>query len=263
MDKNKNNIGIFSGPIWEGTYYSFQDVPCTGDAFVEEDKWMESCQRQIQDIQASGCRYQEYLLPVIGAMVANENDKNNKNNLVVLDIGGGAGNGYPALKKVLKSFPMIFNVIENKSICKIGSEIFCGKEVNFFEKIPESLPKVDIAHFGSVIQYVDDWESFIKEVTKIHPKYILISDAFVGNIPTFITAQNFYGRKLAFRFLNIDELIECVENQGFKLILDTEYDRTMLGKRDPLPLGNFPENMQLKYSHHLLFAKNNVSQENY
>ena len=83
MDKNKNNIGIFSGPIWEGTYYSFQDVPCTGDAFVEEDKWMESCQRQIQDIQASGCRYQEYLLPVIGAMVANENDKNNKNNLVV------------------------------------------------------------------------------------------------------------------------------------------------------------------------------------
>jgi len=103
---------------------------------------------------------------------------------------------------------------------------------------------------------------FIKEVTDLHPKYILISDAFAGDIPTFITAQNFYGRKLPFRFLNMVELTEYIENQGFKLILDTEYDRTMLGKRDPLPLDNFQENMQIKYSHHLLFCENNVSQEN-
>jgi hypothetical protein len=40
-----------------------------------------------------------------------------------------------------------------------------------------------------------------------------------------------------------------------RLVLDTEYDRTMLGKRDPLPLDALPEQYRLRYTHHLLFRR--------
>ncbi len=61
--------------------------------------------------------------------------------------------------------------------------------------------------------------------------------------------------KLPCRFLALDELAGFVAGQGMRLVLDTEYDRTMLGKRDPLPLEALPEQYRLRYTHHLLFRR--------
>lgn len=241
----------FSGPIWEGVYQDFAEVPSRGDGFKTSD-WLESSRLRLDGIREAGCRYQEYLLPAIASVISAEREKSP---LIVVDVGGGPGNGYPPLRAAIPSGAIDFHVVENTEVCTIGREAFSdNSELTFHNEIPE-LSFVNIIHLGSVIQYVDDWKSFLGKTIRLNPEYLLFSDAFVGPIPTFITAQNFYGMKLPCRFLSINELVGFVKGQGFRLVLDTEYDRTMLGKRDPLPLEALPEPFRLRYTHHLLFRR--------
>ena len=245
------NTSGFSGPLWEGIYRDFADVPSVGDGFRTGD-WMASSNRRLDAIKGAGCRYQEYLLPAIAAVIATERGKDP---LVVLDVGGGPGNGYPPLRAAMPSGGIDFHVVENEQVCSLGRAAFPSTtELTFHTSIPR-LSDIDIVHLGSVIQYVNDWKSFVKEATDLQSEYLLFSDAFAGHVPTFITAQNFYGMKLPCRFLSLDELVGFVSEQGMHLVLDTEYDRTMLGKRDPLPLDALPEQYRLRYTHHLLFRR--------
>lgn len=120
-----------------------------------------------------------------------------------------------------------FHVVENEQVCRLGREAFpATKELTFHTSIPH-LSDIGIVHLGSVIQYVYDWRSFVKEVTDRQSDYLLFSNAFAGHVPTLVTAQNFYGMKLPCRFLSPDELVAFVGEQGMRLVLDTEYDRTM------------------------------------
>jgi len=241
----------FIGPIWEGVFSNFADVPSAGDGFMTSD-WIENSRRRLEAIKTTGCRYQEYLLPAVAATIAAERGRDP---LIILDVGGGAGNGYPPLRAAMPSGSIEFNVVENEQVCKLGRDAFPKiSELKFHTTIP-NLPRIDIIHLGSVIQYVDDWKSFIKQLTGLQPDYLLFSDAFTGSVPTFVTAQHFYGLRLPCRFLSLDELKTFVENQCMKLVLDTEYDRTMLGKRDPLPMEALPEQYRLRYTHHLLFRR--------
>lgn len=241
----------FLGPIWEGIFANFGEVPSAGDGFRTDD-WMASSRRRLEAIKSTGCRYQEYLLPAIAATLAAER---RKSPLIVLDVGGGPGNGYPTLRAAMPCGAIEFHVVENEEVCNLGIEAFpATTELKFHTTIPK-LPQIDILHLGSVIQYVDDWKSFLKQLTSLQSDYLLFSDAFAGNVPTFVTAQHFYGLRLPCRFLSIDELTTFVEGQGMQLVLDTEYDRTMLGKRDPLPMEALPEQYRLRYTHHMLFRR--------
>lgn len=142
----------FSGPLWEGIYRDFADVPSAGDGFRTGD-WMASSRRRLDAIKGAGCRYQEYLLPAIAAVIAAGQDKNP---LVVLDVGGGPGNGYPPLRAAMPSGRIDFHVVENEQVCNLGREAFPDTtELTFHTSIPR-LSGIDIVHLGSFIQYVDD-----------------------------------------------------------------------------------------------------------
>lgn len=241
----------FSGPIWEGIYGSFSEIPDqVGEWNVAA--WIERSRSRLEEAKAAGCRYQEYLLPVVCAMVA----AHGRDRLTVLDLGGGMGPIYPAVRAALPArVGLDFHVVDNAATCAGGREAFAGDAgISFHTDRPE-LAAIDVLHLGSVIQYVEDWRGFLADAQAAGPDWFLISDAWAGEVETFITAQTFYGKRVPCRFLNIGELIAAVEGNGHRLVMRTEYDRTMLGRRDPLPMEALPERCRFPYAHHLLFRK--------
>lgn len=215
--------------------------------------WIERSRQRVVNAIEAGARYQESLLPVVAAMVAAELDRP----VVVVDIGGGPGNAYPAVKSALPEQTRLeFHVVENERVCELGREIYEKTDaVSFYHELPKGL-ECDILHLGSVLQYVDDWRGLLKELAEVEAPYFLLSDVFAGDITSFVTGQHYFGSIMPCRFQNIREVISAVADNGYRLVLRTEYDRTMLGKRDPLPLDALPPQFRLRYAHHLLFRLN-------
>lgn len=249
-DKPKTPPAVKFGPIWAGVYSRFDEVPVVGPGFMG-DIYIERSKQRINRAREDGARFQEHLLPVVVAMVAAGLNRP----VVVLDVGGGPGNAYPAVRAALPpSTRLDFHVIENERVCAIGQGIFPPPGISFHEKIPVKLA-CDVAHIGSALQYIDDWKSFIHGIATVKAPHLLLSDTFAGDIPSFVTGEHYYGSVLPCRFLNLEELVSTVEAEGYRLIMKTEFDRTMLGRRDPLPLEALPPKYRLSYAHHLLFQK--------
>ena len=74
-------------------------------------------------------------------------------------------------------------------------------------------------HAGSSIQYIPDWKGLLSKFADYRPKFLILEDVPAGKIPTFVTTQNFYGKKVRSRFLNIDELLKKSLDTKSKILL--------------------------------------------
>jgi putative methyltransferase (TIGR04325 family) len=111
--------------------------------------------------------------------------------------------------------------------------------------LPASPETFDIVHLGSSLHYIDNWRSLISQLAGYKPTYFLLTDLTAGDIPTFVTAQNYYGAKIPVRFFNITEVLDAMSASGFKLIFKSRFRGTYLDKVQPVPQENFPQELRL------------------
>jgi putative methyltransferase (TIGR04325 family) len=152
----------------------------------------------------------------------------------VADVGGNLGQEYfwalrhmPYLEGKLE-----WTVYENKEIANIGLEkLALHPNLKFVDFLDAKSFNVEILHFGSVIQYFDDWRETIRNYVQLHsPKYIVCSDVMAGANSEIVTTQFYYGKLMPFRFLNEDIFIKFMGTLEFNLKF-TEYyfhDKTQL-----------------------------------
>jgi hypothetical protein len=76
-----------------------------------------------------------------------------------------------------------------------------------------------------------------------------------GDIPSFITTQTYYGKKIRSWFLNIEELIKAVQALDYRLIYKSRYTHEIMGDVGPLPMENFSPQYRLNYGSHLMFER--------
>mgnify|MGYP004191437995 FL=1 len=76
-----------------------------------------------------------------------------------------------------------------------------------------------------------------------------------GDIPSFITTQAYYGKKIRSWFLNINEIIEAVQDLGYQLTYKSRYTHEIMGEVGPLPMENFSPEYRLNYGSHLMFER--------
>ena len=100
-----------------------------------------------------------------------------------------------------------------------GARVFQNDErIRFSDTLPRGVEKVDIVHLGSSLQYIEDWRALIGELARYRPHYFLLTDLLAGDIPTYATAQNYYGSKIPCWFFNIQEIISTVAGEGFRAL---------------------------------------------
>jgi len=245
--------------VWEGIYDEWEDAPLKDGAF-DSPKWLDSqaasARSELADFTSNygsvspTNKSHDYILPTVLAMAARGDTA-----LKVLDFGGGLASSFFSVASSLSSVDRLeFHVVEGKSVCDKGSDIFPkNMGLYFHDKIPESCGEFDVIHAGSSLQYIDDWRSLLASFARLEPKYLVLADVVAGSIKPFVTVQNYYGYKIRVRFLNLQELIDEMEKLGFQLLYKSLYVAKILGKEQTLPMKNFPEDRRLKHACQLLF----------
>ena len=243
--------------MFEGIYKSFHEIENQGHAFAS-DFWIDRETRRLKEalkmkpevLNAS----KEYPLFHIASIVLNS-----KKELKIIDFGGGPGRGFISVSRgILDLKKLDYKIIEIKEICDIGKKIFENeKDLEFYTDFPP-LQEVDIFHFGSCLQYIENWKGILEKSFLYRPKYLLFSDLLAGDIETFVTKQLMFESILPYQFLNITEFISFIEDNNFDLRFRTNYEVKIQGAFQSLPTEHFPKNKRLRNSSNLLFINSNI-----
>ncbi|MBT5955444.1 MAG: hypothetical protein HOG97_01645, partial [Candidatus Marinimicrobia bacterium] len=129
-------------------------------------------------------------------------------------------------------------------------------QLHFYEKLPDLSKPAHITYAGSSIQYAPDWKGLLAKFANYRSRILIFEELPAGNIPSFISTQNYYGEKLQCRFFNIDEFIKEVKALGYQLIYKSRCPQNYLGNpKDPLPMKNFPPQYRLEHFLNLIFER--------
>jgi putative methyltransferase (TIGR04325 family) len=116
-----------------------------------------------------------------------------KEEISILDVGGGFGDNFFQIEKTLGSLSKRVNylVVDNQVQCSFGIEFYKdnGKKIDFKTEIPNQ--NFDLIIIIGTIQYIENWKEFISEITKKTTTSIFISRTPINITgPTFITVQS-------------------------------------------------------------------------
>ena len=237
--------------IFSGVYKSFEDAPSFGLGF-SGNKWLESSKAKLERLISGKEEPLIYknLLPFLAVLV------HSKKKLIILDFGGGIGITYLAVSKSLPSKPFEYHIVENERICEEGGKIFKrDKRVIFHSQLPK-LGRVDIVHIGSSLQYIGDWKKKLEELVAYKPRYFLFDDLHAGEIPTFVTLQNYYKSKIPCWFFNTKEVVSTMKKLNFDLIFKAKQRISYFGVIRKIPMENLPKKYRIGDTMCLLFRAN-------
>ena len=191
------------GPLWEGVYNSFQDVPVEGLGFAGEN-WLKNSLNKTSNLRDLAKNnntvpivtgFRESILPVTAGLVYSEFGR-----VRILDFGGGIGFTYYQVAKALLNIKGLeYHVVELEKVCEKGSNFFRDERNIIFHSTMPKYEKgyFDILHIGSSLQYIEHWKEILADLSDYSPRYVLLSNIPAGDIPTFATAQNYHGSKIA------------------------------------------------------------------
>lgn len=146
----------------------------------------------------------------------------NLESLKILDIGGGFGETYLHVKRSTKC-TIRYDIIELDKTVEAGAAIFShDHDLNFYTLEKYSTNKYDLVYFGSSLQYFENWREIIRIALVSDPKFVLISDTTVGEVPTFVCAQVNDSRTIIPRWVfNIKDLDILFSTFGYIRVLRT------------------------------------------
>jgi putative methyltransferase (TIGR04325 family) len=240
--------------VWDGLYASYGEAQqASAGAGFGSDAWIERSRRRLDEILAEPeerlLGTSAYLLPVVAAMLRQPGST-----LKVLDFGGGPGTGgFTVALAFGKDADFAYHVVENPAVASLGKDYF-GEDprIVFHRSLPQAFP-VDIVHVGSCVQYIDDLDGLLEDLSAFKPKCMLFSDVYAGDIASYWTLQSLWGSRVPFHFMREEEFVNTVQRYGLQLRLGVPYIATTLGKTEPLPMENFPAGRRLARAKHYLF----------
>jgi putative methyltransferase (TIGR04325 family) len=154
----------------------------------------------------------------------------------IIDFGGGGGQNYFLLKKIIDPrIKLKYHIIETSSMCNSGKKIE-NHELKFFSSIEDSIKgiedPIDMVFSSSALQYCDNQEQILKQLCNIKSNFIFITrTGFTENIRTikFIQtsklSENGPGPLPAgFQDMNIKYEVSLMNLSKAKNIIQENYD---------------------------------------
>ena len=116
---------------------------------------------------------------------------------------------------------------------------------------------MDIIHIGSTLQYIENWKNLLTTLNeRYRPKYFVFSDLLAGDIPTFVSHQIFYEKKIPHLFINFSEFLRVLEdNLHLDLIFKTKFVRPILNQEDIFPNSDLPQKYRIDRPCNLVFLR--------
>lgn len=250
--------------IWHGVFERFDDVPAPAPVF-NDGLWVEKQRARALNALAGyksgavipdGANARDYPLPAMVALLLARQDK-----VRIIDFGGAMGQSYfDLLSKIPDAINKIEHiVVEMPAVTENIPEALAEfSNLSFTDDYKKISGKADIVHIGSTLQYIDDWQGLLNDlIERFDPGLFVLSDLLVGDIPSFVTAQTYYGRTIRVRFINVIEFLDYWSSTAYDLIYRAYF--CPLGNDDYFPNHALPETHRIKKACHLVFSKEKKS----
>ncbi len=245
--------------IWEGVFATFAETGADGSAFAD-DIWTKKLIERTERAKALSkggaaiapvTETRDYALPFIAAAIARRDTP-----LRILDFGGGVGTSFIPLVQMLPSDqPIEFVVVENETICSIGKRLLAGdSRIQFQSQLPAG-QQFDIVHCGSSIEYVDDWQGMLSRLSDYEANFLLFVNLPAADNKSFVTAQNYYGKRIPVHFWNHHEFVSQVGDCGYELVLKSQFRGYWRNTYPDIPTEHFESEYQAKYFSQLVFRR--------
>ena len=239
---------------FERVYKNFSDIKNVTDydsqeslnnIYIETIKKFKDSQREKllpkSEIRSQICN----LLPMLAATFMDK-----QNEISILDLGGGMGTSYIDCLDSINCADIKYYVVDLMEKMELGRKMFPQEyNIHFLENI-SGLKKVDIVYLGSALQYIPDYKALLMELINKAPKYILLTDHFMGGAKTYATTQvNMSGRRMAYWIFELKEIIQLFRDNNYSLIYKS------VNYQPCLHFDNFPLDYKVDGSCNLLFRK--------
>lgn len=138
----------------------------------------------------------------------------------VIDFGGSLGSAYFQNKdKLIEYIPqMKWNVVEQKHFVEWGKDNLEDENLKFYYAIDE-VEKCNCVLFGSSLQYLENYHTFLKEIADRDIKYLIIDRLPVSN-ETWVSVEYvhepIYEASYPLHIICEDELIDEVSALGYR-----------------------------------------------
>ncbi len=242
--------------IWQGVYPGFSNRSDSNRGFVHPE-WVDRSVKRLATVQRSETKLFNSVTTidlcvlstaVLCASITNRQPR-------VLDVGGNLGQSALILSSTLKNVDPSWAVMERLdflrecgALCELPPEITF---IDSFEKIPFA---TDVVHFGSSLQYFDDWRSALTEATCDNTNWIALSDLPASHeIQTFASRQKYYEDYLECWFFNLQEVLDQLASQGFQLQLQKPF--ISHANAHYFPELSLPDTARIEFSVDLLFKR--------
>ena len=249
--------------VWTGIYPDLASVPAQTRRFVDATKvaryvaWTlraRALSRAGKPLDVGASSHEG--LCVLAAMIAA-----GKSSLHVLDFGGATGLAFVQMLSCLRvNVAVRYDVVDLEEMCFAGAALFADDpRIQFHTAMPVGGPEPDIVYASTVLQYIDDYAGMLGQLAARRGRYLFLNQLAAGQIPTYAAMQMNEPRgTLPYWFLNINEVIEIVESNGYSLIYE---DRN----GPAFDQSNYPETHRIGPMRALLFVRsderNDSSQE--
>jgi putative methyltransferase (TIGR04325 family) len=245
--------------IWEGVFGSFKESGADASAF-ESDIWIGKLVERAEQAMAQSAgtaavaavtETRDYALPFIAAAIARRNEP-----LRILDFGGGIATSYfPLIQMLPADQPLEFTVVENETICERGRKMVPQDARILFRSQLPTAARFDIVHCGSSIEYVDDWQGVLTKLVEYEPAFMLFVNLPAADNESFVTAQNYYGKRIPVRFWNFHEFVSRLEKLGYDLMFKSRFRGYWRDAYPEMPTGHFEPAYRADYFTQLVFRR--------
>jgi putative methyltransferase (TIGR04325 family) len=159
-----------------------------------------------------------------------------RENVRVLDWGGGLGYYYQLGKALLPGVKLDFSCRELPLMCEYGRKV-CP-EVTFYSDDSCLEKEYDLVIVSGTLQYLDDWAETLTRITAAVASYLFLTRvSVVEQSPSFVlvhrTASYQYGPDMLLRVFNKHELVGVAEAAGLQVLREFVGNNSYLVKNAP------------------------------
>ena len=181
------------------------------------------------------------------------NDKKKK--IKILDFGSGSQELFFQITKMKINKKIEIDSIEVEELTKIlKKNKFNNKNVilKFYEKI-DFKKKYDYIHISDSLQYISEWQEFLKKINSSGAKLIIFNSLNTGNIKTYLTKQTFYNSELPNIFFSSKKILSLMNK--YHLVYKSYFLSKINGIYRELPQPNFYKKDRIKFPKTFILQK--------
>ena len=198
---------------WINSIYSSYDEIEDGAGTYDNIEWINKQKYRVENFEK-----EKEISIARNSLLINFVNSLEKDCVQIVDYGGGFGLSYlPLVASTNKRIK--YHIVEVPGVSKEAAKLYADNEnISFYSNFSDLKNlDFDIAYIRTSLQYAKDWIQVLDSLTGLSPENIVLSDASIGEIETFLTFQAWGSEKIPYWFINEKDLIDKVASKNYKV----------------------------------------------